>query len=155
MGSITKRIESTERHQVIDLTGIVQQVVRDSGVVDGICVVFIPHTTAGVTVNENFDPDVKHDVLSKLAALVPEHESYYQHAEGNSDAHLKASLVGNNATLLVDGGRLVLGRWQGVYFCEFDGPRMRDVLVKVLGDARRSASREAEGDVNESDLLQD
>jgi secondary thiamine-phosphate synthase enzyme len=112
----------------------VQAVVRASGVVDGVCVVFIPHTTAGVTVNENFDPDVKHDLLAKLAALIPERDELFRHAEGNSDAHLKATLVGNSATLLVDGGRLVLGRWQGVYFCEFDGPRTRDVIIKVMGE---------------------
>lgn len=134
MASVTKRVQSSERCQVLDLTGDVQAVVRASGVVDGFCVVFIPHTTAGVTVNENFDPDVKHDVLAKLAALVPERDELFRHAEGNSDAHLKATLVGNSATLLVDGGRLVLGRWQGVYFCEFDGPRTRDVLIKVMGE---------------------
>lgn len=131
---MTKRVQSSERCQVLDLTGEVQAVVRASGVVDGVCVVFIPHTTAGVTINENFDPDVKHDLLAKLAALVPQRDELFQHAEGNSDAHLKATLVGNSATLLVDGGRLVLGRWQGVYFCEFDGPRTRDVIIKVMGE---------------------
>lgn len=134
MASVTKRVQSSERCQVLDLTGEVQAVVRASGVVDGVCVVFIPHTTAGVTINENFDPDVKHDLLAKLAALVPQRDELFQHAEGNSDAHLKATLVGNSATLLVDGGRLVLGRWQGVYFCEFDGPRTRDVIIKVMGE---------------------
>ncbi len=92
----------------------------------------MPHTTAAVTINENADPDVKSDMLHKLETLVPKHESYYQHGEGNSDSHVKTSLVGNSVTVLVESGRLVLGRWQGIYFCEFDGPRTRQMQVKVV-----------------------
>ena len=95
-------------------------------------IVYIPHTTAAVTINENYDADVKHDLLAKLAALIPKSEQYYQHDEGNSDSHLKTALVGNSATILIENGKLVLGRWQGVYFCEFDGPRDRDVIVKIV-----------------------
>ena len=95
-------------------------------------IVYVPHTTAAVTINENADPDVKSDLLAKLSALVPQREAYYQHAEGNSDSHLKAAMLGHAVTVLVEGGRLVLGRWQGVYFCEFDGPRQRDLFVKPL-----------------------
>lgn len=95
----------------------------------GICHVYCPHTTAGVTVNENADPDVKHDLLSKLSALIPQEEAYYQHCEGNSAAHLKAILTGFSLALPIRGGRLFLGTWQGVYFCEYDGPRTRKVQI--------------------------
>jgi len=95
-------------------------------------VAFVPHTTAGITINENADPDVKSDMLQKLSTLVPKHEPYYEHGEGNSDSHVKTALVGNSVTVLVEDGRLVLGTWQGVYFCEFDGPRQRELLIKVV-----------------------
>jgi secondary thiamine-phosphate synthase enzyme len=91
--------------------------------------------TAAVTINENADPDVKADMLKKLESLIPKREPYYEHAEGNSDSHVKTSLVGNSATVLIEGGKLVLGRWQGIYFCEFDGPREREMLVKVFTSA--------------------
>ena len=92
-----------------------------------------PHATAAVTINENYDPDVKHDLLAKLEKLVPMNEDYYEHVEGNSDAHVKAAMIGNSATILIDRGDLLLGRWQGVYFCEFDGPRERRVDIKIFG----------------------
>ena len=95
-------------------------------------VVYVPHTTAAVTINENADPDVKSDLLAKLSSLVPKNETYYRHGEGNSDSHLKAAMVGHTVTVLVEAGRLVLGRWQGVYFCEFDGPRQRELIIKAL-----------------------
>ena len=118
----TKR--STEFQCITDL---VLETVATGGVSDGFCVVFVPHTTAGVTVNENADPDVAADLQSALAQMVP--AGPYRHGEGNSPAHVKASLIGCSVTLPVMGGRLVLGTWQGVYFCEFDGPRRRRVMV--------------------------
>jgi secondary thiamine-phosphate synthase enzyme len=129
----TEQISTRARNEIIDITSLVSQVVRESGVKDGLCVVYVPHTTAAVTINENADDDVKHDLLKQLAELVPEHEQYYKHNEGNSDAHVKTSLVGPSVTVIVEGGRLVLGTWQGIQFCEFDGPRTRTVHVKVLG----------------------
>lgn len=136
---ITETVETSRRQQVVDLTQLVRDHVRRAGLVDGIAVVLSPHTTAGVTVNENYDPDVKHDLLSKLEQMVPQSESYYQHDEGNSDAHVKTAMVGNSATLVVERAELVLGRWQGVFLCEFDGPRERRVLIKLLGEARGGA----------------
>jgi secondary thiamine-phosphate synthase enzyme len=129
----TEQISTRARNEIIDITALVARVVRESGVKDGLCVVYVPHTTAAVTINENADEDVKHDLLRQLAALVPEHEKYYQHNEGNSDAHVKTSLVGPSVTVIVEGGWLVLGTWQGIQFCEFDGPRTRTVQVKVVG----------------------
>lgn len=121
----------TENHcELVDITGQVQDLLNERKLKDGICTVFIPHTTAGVTINENADPDVKRDVLYELDKIVPLKDGYY-HMEGNSAAHLKASMMGFSETLIVDEGRLVLGTWQSIYFCEFDGPRNRKVYVKV------------------------
>jgi secondary thiamine-phosphate synthase enzyme len=124
----------TPREGLIDITEQVQRAVRDSGVADGIVVVYCPHTTAGLTINENADPDVAGDLLFGLDAAVPD-RAEFRHTEGNSAAHLKASVVGSSATVIVDSGRLVLGTWQGIYFCEFDGPRSRRFHVKVMRDA--------------------
>ena len=129
----TVTIETTERNQMIDITSIVQTYVRESGITDGVCYVYVPHTTAAVTINENSDPDVVRDVLNTLSKLIP-YKDNYRHIEGNSDAHLKASLFGNTATVFVNNGRLVLGTWQSLFFCEFNGPRRRNVIIKVLGD---------------------
>jgi secondary thiamine-phosphate synthase enzyme len=129
----SQKITTRRRGEIVDITAEVARMVGASGVKEGLCVVYVPHTTAAVTINENADPDVKQDVLAKLAALVPEREAYYEHGEGNSDAHLKTALVGPSVTLIIDGGRLVLGTWQGIYFCEFDGPRERMIQVKVMG----------------------
>jgi len=107
--------------------------VRDSGVINGVCRLYVPHTTAGLTINENADPSVQHDILMELGKIVPLRDNYH-HLEGNAAAHIKASLVGHSATLLVEEGRLVLGTWQGIFLCEFDGPRRRRVLVKVVRD---------------------
>jgi secondary thiamine-phosphate synthase enzyme len=126
-------VPTQQRTQMIEITDVVQRAVSDAGVTDGLAVVYVPHTTAAVTINENADPDVKHDLLAKLAALVPHHESFYRHDEGNSDSHLKVAAVGSSVTVIVEGGRLQLGRWQGIQFCEFDGPRRREVWVKVVG----------------------
>lgn len=124
----------TERHaQFVDITDRVQEAVRKSEVQSGVARIFVPHTTAGLTINENADPDVVHDILADLDRLVPRTQGYYRHGEGNSASHLKASLLGCCQTVLVDQGRLVLGTWQGIYLCEFDGPRARRVHVEVSG----------------------
>lgn len=125
-------ISSDRREQLVEITPGVQKVVEGSGVKEGVCAVFCPHTTAGLTVNENADPGVAEDVLKHLRKLVPKDASF-AHSEGNSDAHIKASLMGSSLNLLVKGGRLVLGTWQGVYLCEFDGPRERKIHVEVMG----------------------
>jgi len=124
-------IRTRAKEEFVDLTAEVGRIVAASGVASGVCVVAVPHTTAGVTVNENADPDVRADLLMTLRRIVPD-ALPYAHAEGNSPAHVKAALVGSSATLLVEGGRLQLGTWQGVFFCEFDGPRTRKVWVKVI-----------------------
>ncbi len=127
----TFTIKTTTRAEFIDITGSVQSAVAASGVQRGICVVHIPHTTAGITINENADPAVKADILDWLEKAVPRRAGY-RHSEGNSDAHIKASLMGPSLSLLVEGGRLVLGVWQSVYLCEFDGARSRQVHVSVI-----------------------
>jgi secondary thiamine-phosphate synthase enzyme len=123
---------STQSRQAFhDVTAEVQAVVSRSGVQDGVCFVFCPHTTAGLTLNENWDPTVQHDIGVGLDAISPQRPEY-RHGEGNSPAHLKSSLVGASQCILVAGGKLVLGTWQGIYLAEFDGPRRRKVLVKVI-----------------------
>jgi secondary thiamine-phosphate synthase enzyme len=121
---------STEREGFTNVTGKVAEAVAKSGVRDGTCVVYCPHTTAGITINENADPDVVHDMLIGLSKAFPDRPEFL-HAEGNSSAHLKSTCVGASATLLVSDGRLLLGTWQGIYFCEFDGPRSRKFFVQV------------------------
>ena len=128
----TIEIRTKARQEFVDLTADVERLVAASGVQTGICVVTVPHTTAGVTVNENADPDVRADIAMTLRKIVPDGLPY-AHAEGNAAAHVKASLVGSSATLIVEGGKLRLGTWQGIYFCEFDGPRTRRAWVQVLG----------------------
>ena len=132
----TESVKTHARSEMIDVTARVQKWVTRLGVSDGYAIVYVPHTTAAVTINENADPDVKSDMLKKLETLIPKRESYYAHAEGNSDSHVKTSLVGNSAMVLIEDGKLVLGRWQGIYFCEFDGPREREMLVKVIEAGR-------------------
>ena len=132
----TESVRTTQRNQMIDVTSRVEAILRQSQVIDGMAIVFVPHTTAAVTINENADPDVKSDFLQKLSTLIPKHEPFYQHDEGNSDSHLKTSLVSNSVTVLIESGRLVLGRWQGIYFCEFDGPRERKLQVKIVSFGR-------------------
>lgn len=123
---------STSSHcELKDITRQVQQFIDHNKIPSGICTVFIPHTTAAVTINENADPDVKRDLLYELDQIVPL-ENGYHHAEGNSAAHLKASMMGFSETILIDEGQLVLGTWQSIYFCEFDGPRRRKVYVKII-----------------------
>src|SRR5438270_5908569 len=127
-------VRTRARTEMVEITSQVQDTIRASTVRQGICVVYCPHTTAAITVNENADPDVVHDMLAWLNRSVPQHQADFQHGEGNSDAHIKSSLVGSSVTLLIEGGHLVLGRWQGVYFCEFDGPRTRQIHVHFAGN---------------------
>ena len=126
-------VRTSEHTQMLDITAQIQTVVRESGVRDGICTVFIPHTTAAVTINENADPDVVRDFTMEINKIVP-WEDHYAHMEGNSAAHLKSSMIGFSEQIIIDNGYLVLGTWQGIYFCEFDGPRHRNVYVKIMGE---------------------
>ena len=131
---LTKLSVNTSKHtQMLNITDKIQKTVEDSGVRSGVCTVFIPHTTAAVTINENADPDVVRDFTMEIDKLVP-WEDGYQHMEGNSAAHLKASMIGFSEQIIIEDGRLMLGTWQGVYFCEYDGPRHRSVYVKLMGD---------------------
>ena len=134
MKGFTKSVTiHTTAEELRAITREVQAAVRESGVQEGICVVYCPHTTAGLTINENYDPDVARDLLFSLSSLCPDRPEY-RHAEGNSAAHLKASLMGSSVTLLIQEGALLLGRWQGIYFCEFDGPRQRSFQIPVQGE---------------------
>jgi len=126
-------VRSGQRSEFIDITEKINQVIKDEGIVSGICYVYVPHTTAAVTVNEGADPSVQRDILNALTRLVP-HEMNYSHREGNADAHVKSSIIGTSQLVMVDEGRLVLGTWQAVYFCEFDGPRHRRVTLKLVPD---------------------
>jgi secondary thiamine-phosphate synthase enzyme len=124
-------ISTSKRSEMIDITGEIEEFVKKSKVKDGVCAVFNPHTTAGLTINENADPSVKKDILQALDKIVPWDDDY-SHSEGNAAAHVKASLMGSSLQILIEDGSLVLGTWQGICFCEFDGPRKRDVYVKIL-----------------------
>jgi secondary thiamine-phosphate synthase enzyme len=126
------RIKTTKPQEFIDITNLINKEIKKRNIQDGIAVVFVPHTTAGVTINENTDPDVVEDILSSLNRVFPVRGNY-RHYEGNSHAHIKASIMGSSCTVIIEGGRLKLGTWQGVYFCEFDGPRDRKVYIKVIG----------------------
>lgn len=130
-------ISTSARSQLIDITGQVQKMIADRKMAEGLCHLWVPHTTAGLTVNENADPDVAADILRQLDRMVP-WENGYRHGEGNSAAHVKSSLMGCQLTVAVSGGRLALGTWQGLYFCEFDGPRRRQVWVSLLPADRPS-----------------
>jgi secondary thiamine-phosphate synthase enzyme len=128
------RLSTRGRTEMVDITNEIATVVRNAGVQHGDVIVFCPHTTAAVTINENADPSVVHDILLALDDAVPRSRAEYRHSEGNSDAHCKSSLVGCSEQVLIKDGHLVLGTWQAVYFCEFDGPRHRRVIVQVRGD---------------------
>jgi len=127
------RVNTKSRSQMIDITSQVSSIVGESGITDGDAIVYCPHTTAAITINENADPSVPHDILLTLDQLLPQHRSGYRHSEGNSDAHCKSSLLGCSEQVLIEGGSLQLGTWQGIFFCEFDGPRSRKVIVQVRG----------------------
>ena len=124
---------SSDKTQLIDITSQIQDKIKTQGVENGLCVIFVPHTTAGITINENADPAVASDMLNVLNTVIPR-DLDYKHAEGNSPAHVKATVVGASETIIIENGKLDLGTWQGIYFCEFDGPRTRRVLVKLLRD---------------------
>ncbi|MBI5724689.1 MAG: YjbQ family protein [Planctomycetes bacterium] len=127
----TFEISTGGRDQMLDITDKVRRVVADSGEKDGMAFVYVPHTTAGVTINENADPDVVHDVLAALDRAVPWRQDFYEHSEGNSAAHVKSSMVGCSAAVPIVDGKLTLGTWQAIFFCEFDGPRTRKFIVSV------------------------
>lgn len=129
------RVTTSARCELVEITDRLQALVERSGVREGALVAQSLHTTAALTVNENADPDVPDDLVAKLERMIPQREPFYRHAEGNSDSHLKTSFFGPSLTVLVSGGRLVLGRWQGVFLCEFDGPRERRVAVQLLASA--------------------
>ena len=125
-------VRTSDRTQMLDITSIVQQAVDESGVQSGMVTVFVPHTTAAVTINENADPSVKRDILYEINKVIP-FDDHYHHLEGNAAAHIKSSLFGCSEMILIENGRLQLGTWQGIYFCEFDGPRHRQVWLQIIG----------------------
>ncbi|MNE36161.1 hypothetical protein D3C76_499570 [compost metagenome] len=127
-------ITTSKRDEMRDITREILSVVHKSGIKNGLAIVYCPHTTAGITINENADPDVKHDVLMRLDEVYPWKHPKYRHAEGNTASHLKAITTGSSQSVIIHNGELVLGRWQGIYFCEFDGPRNRQYYVKTMED---------------------
>ena len=126
-------IKTSSKIEFQEITGKVNEAIAKSGIKNGMCYIFVPHTTAGILINEHADPSVVEDIEAQLKEMVPEQKSY-RHLEGNSPAHIKASLIGDSRALFVEDGRLVMGTWQGIFFCEFDGPRNRSVLVKLTED---------------------
>ena len=124
-------IKTNTQTQILDITAQIQKVVSESGIAEGLCCVFVPHTTAGVTINENADPSVKHDIIMELNKVIPFNDNY-SHLEGNSAAHIKASIIGSSVNVPVKNDNLLLGTWQGICFCEFDGPRTRKYYVKII-----------------------
>lgn len=127
-------IKTTSRIQMVDITAHIKTLLKKEEMVSGIIVVYVPHTTCGITINENADPAVKEDILDVLDRLVPAQENY-RHLEGNSDAHIKSSIIGTSVTVFVESGSLVLGTWQGIFLAEFDGPRKRSILLKMIADS--------------------
>ncbi|RKY55153.1 MAG: YjbQ family protein [Candidatus Neomarinimicrobiota bacterium] len=134
MKTISFDIRTPSRNAFWDITDLLQNILQEKGCKSGIMTVFTPHTTAGITINENADPDVRHDLKYKLNKMIPKDEAAYRHYEGNSDSHLKSSLFSPSLTLIYENGKLILGTWQAVYFSEFDGPRTRKVYVKLIED---------------------
>ena len=129
----TLRVKSSRRTEWVNITSEVIRLVAASGISAGICQIYVPHTTAGVTINEGYDPDVASDMEAAFDRMVPR-DAGYAHAEGNSDSHIKATLVGSSQSVWIEGGHLRLGRWQAIFFCEFDGPRSREIHVKIVPD---------------------
>lgn len=127
-------IKTTKTSELIDITAMVEKAVGESGTLGGVAIIYCPHTTAGITINENADPAVAKDIVMKTSKVFERSDPEFTHMEGNSDGHIKSSLFGASETILIDEGRLVLGTWQAVYFAEFDGPRSRNFFVKILGD---------------------
>jgi secondary thiamine-phosphate synthase enzyme len=127
----TLQISSTSKTELIDITALIEKVINKRKIKTGLCILHIPHTTAGITINEHVDYSVKKDILNQLDQLIP-YSGEYSHTEGNAAAHIKASLMGCNLTLIIEKGKIALGMWQGIFFCEFDGPRQRKILLKLL-----------------------
>ncbi len=127
-------VRTSEHGELVDITGRIKDAVSQAGAGNGAVTVYVPHTTAGVTINENADPTVKHDILAQLDSMVPWRQSFYRHGEGNSAAHVKASMMGSSVTIPLRDGRPALGTWQGIYLAEFDGPRARRAIVTVIAD---------------------
>ncbi len=124
-------VNTSNRTEMLDITAEIEQVVQENNLKEGLCIVFVPHTTAAVTINENADPDVLADMLQELEKVIPFNDNY-RHLEGNSAAHIKSSLIGSSISVIIEDGKLKLGTWQGIVFCEFDGPRTRDVWIKII-----------------------
>lgn len=132
-GSGVLRLKTSRRTELQNITAAVQKLIADAGVAGGLCHLYVPHTTAGITINEGDDPDVARDIEAALDRIAPR-DADYKHSEGNADSHIKAALVGASASVQIEGGRAALGRWQAIFFCEFDGPREREVHVKIVKD---------------------
>ena len=130
----TLTIQTHKRDELVPITNHVQDYITSLGIKNGICTLYVPHTTAAVTINENADPDVARDILLAVDKLIPFHDPDFKHMEGNSASHVKACFFGTSETVIIEQGRLVLGTWQGIYFCEFDGPRTRKIHIKILSD---------------------
>ncbi|UCE46568.1 MAG: YjbQ family protein [Phycisphaerales bacterium] len=128
------RVSTKSRNQMIDITSQVRSVINQSGVTNGDAIIYCPHTTAAITINENADPSVAHDILLTLEQLIPQGRRGYRHGEGNSDSHCKSSLIGCSEQILINNGSPGLGTWQGIFFCEFDGPRNRKVTIQIRGE---------------------
>lgn len=126
-------LKTHSKEEFQDITDRVNDVINQSGIENGMCIVYVPHTTAAVTINEHADPDVVADIIARLDTMAP-YEANYRHSEGNSAAHIKAALIGTSSAIIVQSGELALGTWQGIFFCEFDGPRNRDIMIKILED---------------------
>jgi secondary thiamine-phosphate synthase enzyme len=127
------KIQTNSQSEMIDITSLVQAAINEEKIKKGICIIFVPHTTAAVTINENADPDVPKDIITALEKNFPQN-GHYRHVEGNAPAHIKSSLVGISALVLIEAGRLVLGTWQSVFFCEFDGPRSRKIFLSIISN---------------------
>lgn len=125
-------IKTNKRTVLLDITTEIEHLISKNGITDGICVIYCPHTTAGITINEAFDPSVQDDVVFAFNKMVPDYREF-THSEGNSDSHTKASIVGTSENIIISGGKIMLGRWQGIYFAEFDGPRTREVWIQIIG----------------------
>jgi len=124
-------VTSKSRVEFIDVTGMVEEAVKEAGIEDGICYLYVPHTTAGITINEGADPSVQRDIQNTLSRLAPQDMNYF-HREGNADAHIKSTLVGASVNVVIEGSKLLLGTWQSIFFCEFDGPRHRRITIKFI-----------------------
>lgn len=124
-------VKTSSREEFVDIRAEVEKVVKDSGIKNGVCYLYVPHTTAGITINEGADPSVKKDIINTLKKIAP-YGADYSHMEGNADSHVKTTLVGSSVNIFIEGGRLILGQWQSIFFCEFDGPRTRKVYIKII-----------------------